>query len=288
LIEPKQHLTLIEMDFENVFNQICSDVGNNVQENSRLFAQCDSDLKRVAFVLNLEAVTSQLEELRTVLKNVTNFKSSESATAFRNQGNICFQKKTNLSALQYYNKSIIAAPTNHGDELSLAFANRSAVLMDLKKWMLCLRDIALAFSYHYPTNLHYKLYERQGNCWLKLGNVQQASNSFKLAIKSLQHANLDQGKLNKIALNLEQKLSNLTISSEVICEGEMTVEKMEQEIWRCRETTPKLNREINPKLPCASMSIKMAQSPEKGRHLVANEDLAPGNKHKQCTRIVNS
>ena len=49
-------------------------------------------------------------------------------------------------------------------DLSFAYANRSAVLLVLKKYDSCLVDIDLALEYGYPANMRHKLEERREKC----------------------------------------------------------------------------------------------------------------------------
>ena len=81
-------------------------------------------------------------------------KDAEESIKLRNQGNKHFQEKCNQKALHLYNESVIAAPSS-GDTsvLALALANRSAVLLHLKKYDLCLADIDKALKNDYPENL---------------------------------------------------------------------------------------------------------------------------------------
>ena len=51
--------------------------------------------------------------------------------------------------------------TGKSKELSVALANRSAVLFSLKAYHLALDDIKLAFKSGYPEELHFKLLERK-------------------------------------------------------------------------------------------------------------------------------
>ena len=267
------------MDFEIFFNQICADLKGDVQQTSRQFSQCDTDKKYVEFVYSLKPVSFQIEKLNSSLKYIDSGKSPETATSFRNQGNLCFQKKLYSDALKYYNQSILAAPSDRGSELSLAYANRSAVLFDLGEWIHCLRDILLAFFFKYPENLHYKLFERQGNCWLKLSDTQKASNSFTLALDSLKQVTFNQERFTKILTSLKEKLSRIKISAKDtgdLSGKETTIESLEQVIRNRRTTPPALYGRISQNLLCASEFVEMAYSVEKGRHLIANNDLEPG------------
>ena len=80
-------------------------------------------------------------------------------------------------------------------DLSLLFANRSAALFHLGYISLAQKDVKLAFSLNYPGELHYKLYERSGRCFLRQGNKGEANHMFKLAISALQNSALEEAKL---------------------------------------------------------------------------------------------
>ena len=56
-----------------------------------------------------------------------------------------------------------------GDVLSVSFANRSAALLHMEEYRLCLQDIEAALVAGYPARLRYKLLDRRATCQLKLG-----------------------------------------------------------------------------------------------------------------------
>lgn len=100
---------------------------------------------------------------------MTTHKSNKESTNYRILGNKHFAAKTNsdyLIALKLYNKSICYAQSN-SEELSIGFANRSAVYFALELYDDCLENIKLAKELPYPTRLMEKLNDREGNC-LKL------------------------------------------------------------------------------------------------------------------------
>ena len=62
-------------------------------------------------------------------------KSAEKSLQFKQEGNRLFASKQNNLALEAYNKAVSHAPQSEhfkGEELSLALANRSAVLYQMK------------------------------------------------------------------------------------------------------------------------------------------------------------
>ncbi|KAK7072872.1 hypothetical protein SK128_011166 [Halocaridina rubra] len=115
-------------------------------------------------------------------------KSKEDSEKFRKEGNKAFEKKNRSEALKLYNKSIVNAPhppLRIGDDiqadsqqkpdyeteaLSLAYANRSAVLFELQQYEDCLSDIQRAMENGYPENLRQKLIKRKESCSIALNN----------------------------------------------------------------------------------------------------------------------
>ena len=271
------------MDVDSIFSKICTDLEKNgrVKEISTQFSTFINDEQRVSFVLELGPVQERLvEPLSSLCQSISisSDKSQELSTLHRSEGNQQFQKKLNHQAIQSYNRSVQFA--EQGDQLALAYANRSAVLHELGEWLYCLRDIQLAFdTLAYPKHLEYKLYERQGNCLLKLGNRADAFVSFSRA-KDAALSSTDacsDSRLTGIALKLD-KLSDMKMS----CTGNVMVRDVEEELIASRKP-PELNssstseeEKKNVQLPCASTSLRMAYSSEKGRCLVAVEHLQPG------------
>ena len=51
----------------------------------------------------------------------------------------------------------------------MGYANRSAALLHMEEYRLCLQDIEAALSAGYPARLRYKLLDRRATCQLKLG-----------------------------------------------------------------------------------------------------------------------
>ena len=70
-----------------------------------------------------------------------------------------------LSLLFYIFQAVISAPcdleTGKSKDLSVALANRSAVLFSLKAYPMALDDIRLALESGYPEDLKFKLIDRK-------------------------------------------------------------------------------------------------------------------------------
>lgn len=262
------------MDIDSLFQQICCDLksnGTDIRDISDKFRSCSSDLQRVRLVLQLQEVTARLEESleRARLETSKPGKDENLSTSHRVEGNNYYQKKLNSKAISSYNQSLLVGD---GESLALAYANRSAAFHDTADWFHSLRDIELALYHGYPKHLEHKLRERQGHCWLKLGNTNQALISYSRARDLL--VSSDKIQPDKLA-SITSKLSHLGDMMIEVSQS-IEIEAIEQEIIKKRRSAPQLNRERNHLLPSASTSVQLTETLGRGRCLVATEDLKPG------------
>lgn len=137
------------------------------EELSKIQQNCD----RINFVEKLLLQYGQIEKINSeilVRKKKDNAKSSE----FRVQGNHFFslKYKNNFKALELYNQSIYFAE-KYSENVSIGYANRSAILFEWKLYKECLENITLARSANYPERLSHKLNKREDDC-LKLLKTQ--------------------------------------------------------------------------------------------------------------------
>ena len=167
-----------QYDFETFYHAVCGDLQTKgeVQSMSKQFSLLGDDNERVKFILEKNFTSS-------VMWKDFNFspKDRSESQKLRNLGNQVYQKNRLSEALEYYSGSICLAPhplppntylthpqdqeeTFSYEELALGYANRSAVLFQMKEYELCIRDITRAFNYSYPNNLMYKLFERKSRC----------------------------------------------------------------------------------------------------------------------------
>lgn len=93
-------------------------------------------------------------------------KNDESSVEYRKKGNQKFQEQNWCAAMPYYNQSLCFAKIG-SENVSLAYANRSACFFRLKEYKRCLIDIELAVQAGYPSHLMPKLNERREHCCLK-------------------------------------------------------------------------------------------------------------------------
>ena len=105
-----------------------------------------------------------------------NKKSKELATKHRLKGNELFRDRKYFSALCAYNKSLCFAVTN-SEDVGLAFANRSAVYLEIEEFELCKENINFAKEFGYPSSKSEKLERREKNCY---GKIVEKSRDLKL------------------------------------------------------------------------------------------------------------
>lgn len=100
-------------------------------------------------------------------------KSNAMANLLRDEGNKFFAKKDYLYALIFYNKSICFALPG-SEALGLAYANRSAVYLEMKWYEKCIDNIKWAQENAYPADKLTKLIEREKACNDSMDNATTA------------------------------------------------------------------------------------------------------------------
>lgn len=102
-------------------------------------------------------------------------KSDGISSELRMRGNQKFNAKNWDAATELYNQSLRYA-TDGSENISLAYANRSACFLEMKKYDQCLADIELAKRAKYPNRLMHKLKEREEKCVKSMCDQPEQSN----------------------------------------------------------------------------------------------------------------
>jgi len=139
-------------------------------------------------------------------------KNGERSTKLREQGNKAYTGRKNSQALELYTQSIRFAPysgTGQGEELCMAYANRSAVLAQTKQFKLALQDIELSFHAGYPPELAYKLHDRSAKCYQEQGNIAEAVSSLRKAVEAVTEAKVEDDKKEKLREGFRSSLAQL-------------------------------------------------------------------------------
>ncbi|XP_058673655.1 SET and MYND domain-containing protein 4 isoform X2 [Ammospiza caudacuta] len=106
-------------------------------------------------------------------------KKPEAASWYREQGNREFKRGWYQAALRLYSRAA-SHELPGSPEVSVCFANRSAALLHLGHFEVCLEDIARAESHGYPDRLLPKVLLRKAECLLCLGRLQDAQDVLRV------------------------------------------------------------------------------------------------------------
>lgn len=88
----------------------------------------------------------------------------EQATAYKNEGNVCFKRGKYDEAIEQYDKAIAACPTENPMDLATFYQNRAAAYEQLKKWSAVRDDCskALELNVRYVKALHRRARANEG------------------------------------------------------------------------------------------------------------------------------
>ncbi|XP_023795285.1 SET and MYND domain-containing protein 4, partial [Cyanistes caeruleus] len=192
-------------------------------------------------------------------------KQPEAAGWYREQGNREFKRGRYQAALRLYSKAA-SHELPGSPEVSVCFANRSAALFHLGHFEVCLEDIARAESHGYPDRLLPKVLLRKAECLLCLERLQDAQDILsvlesKIALDGVMTTHLT--RLKKLS-QLKVKLGEKERCPEPAREEHGGIQG-KPEIW-----------EENSRISGASSSLSLSFDAERGRHLVASQDIVPG------------
>ncbi|KGL74452.1 SET and MYND domain-containing protein 4, partial [Tinamus guttatus] len=153
-------------------------------------------------------------------------------------------------------------------DVSLCFANRSAALFHLGHFEACLEDIARAQGHGYPDKLLPKVLLRKAECLLCLGRSQDAAEALsavedEITVHQTMTSAAHQALLKKIS-QLKNKIREKENCPEPVSEAHDAIQR-ELEIW-----------EENDSISGASSSLSLKFDLERGRHLVASQDILMG------------
>ncbi|XP_011502584.1 PREDICTED: SET and MYND domain-containing protein 4-like [Ceratosolen solmsi marchali] len=151
------------------------------------FKTADTDELRIIAALNTMKIFQTIPEIKCESKN------SKISIALRIEGNRIFistqSVKELLKVWELYSKSIAKAP-NGSEELCLAYANRSALLIKLCKYIECIEDINRALELNYQSHLKIKLLFRKIKCLHLSNDIVKLKDTIEEAKFCLRNINL--------------------------------------------------------------------------------------------------
>lgn len=109
--------------------------------------------------------------------NSTKRKDDYKSAMDRNSGNDYFNKANYFEALKCYNRSLCNAAEGSLN-MSLAYANRSAIYMQIGETEKCLRNIELAKIHGYPNDKMEKLNDRKRKCLVEMAAQSKKDQQF--------------------------------------------------------------------------------------------------------------
>ncbi|XP_042647608.1 SET and MYND domain-containing protein 4 isoform X1 [Tyto alba] len=215
-------------------------------------------------LLRPEAEAAALQRL---CRRARTDKEPAAARFYREEGNRLFGRRHYGAAARLYSRAA-SHELPGSPEVSVCFANRSAALFHLGCFEVCLEDIARAQSHGYPDRLLPKVLLRKAECLLCLGRLQDAADALsvvenKIAMGGITTSPAHQTLLKKLS-QLKIKLREKESCPEPAQEACADIQRR-SEIW-----------EENDSISGASSSLSLNFDIERGRHLVASQDILPG------------
>ncbi|XP_074746460.1 SET and MYND domain-containing protein 4 isoform X4 [Strix uralensis] len=205
--------------------------------------------------------------LRRLCRRTRTGKEPAAARFYREEGNRLFGRRHYGAAARLYSQAA-SHELPGSPEVSVCFANRSAAFFHLGCFEVCLEDIARAESHGYPERLLPKVLLRKAECLLCLGKLQDAADALSLVENKIA---MDGVLTSPAHQTLLKKLSQLKIK---LREKESCPEPAQE---ACGDTQRKLEIwEENDSISGASSSLSLNFDTERGRHLVASQDILPG------------
>ena len=142
------------------------------------------------------------------------------------------------AALHYFNLALMFAEMD-SETVGMAYANRSAILVEMGHFEDALEDIDLALKNKYPESRAHRLEKRKVKC----EELMQKKREEYLAINP--------GRRNEIETEIQH------------------MKHMRNELLRVKKP--------NPLIPAAADCVEIKVDEDQGRHLVVNRDVCAGN-----------
>ncbi|KAI5731580.1 hypothetical protein M8J77_012647 [Diaphorina citri] len=245
--------------FKEYHDELRAKLDENDKNN---FMSCPNDETKFIYIREKSSLTD--------LNFKFNFESSKDngvAQSFKDKGNKCFQKEEYKEALDMYNQALIHIEFIEGTnkDVSIIFANRSAVLYHLEKYEETLEDIRVALDLGYPKDITYKVKERKAKCLLALKQHKSALEAFKQALTSLDDGKIPMEKKKKMQLDIQIMISMLSkhknLSNEQLSKPSNPL-----------KTFDKSNKDFT----TLSCKVDIEQNEKDGRFTRAREDIKVG------------
>lgn len=227
-------------------------------------------LQEIMNIRSWESLLKQYEEKGFEKKN------SDLSSQVRNEGNKLYLQpghtdKTHQKILILYTKSIALA-TENSEELALAYSNRSALLMHLKKYKECLIDSDKAYKITKSLDLKRKILLRKEKCLSLINEENNIVENLNCKQKSL-ITSCAPG--NSLFLSMMKKggIPNELFEGRLMFPKTGILNDIEKQIEKQEIPKLELPNEI---IPSFSNCLNLTYSKEYGRHVVSTRNISPG------------
>jgi len=255
-------------------------VGFLKTERLKQFCSLATSEERIKFIYKHEAYWPLLQAIKKGAPGAgKGEKDGSLSKQMRDAGNSAFTSMDDELALKCYNEALLAAPADpwdgQGEDMALAFANRSALYMRQGKTKECLKDTSLAIKCGYPKHLKYKVYQRQAKCQCDLENFKEAKTNFREALKYLSSSKISKDQKNNLENEIQSAIDALQVKDDL--ETALLVSDSETKtIIVESKPDPVPNFLRNPKFPALHKSVTIKYDTRRGRHAMATEDIKCG------------
>ena len=152
-------------------------------------------------------------------------------------------------------------------------------IFQLKEYELCIRDITRAFDNSYPNNLMYKLFERKARCLKAQKEYPRALEAMKSAEMWMKYSTLSETKSSNFKKDITKQVESLQekVSAMAISDFSLKNDHRRAMSAPCKAlATPVVKGGVNKEVPCIRDDVRIEYSEDKGRYLVATQDIPPG------------
>ncbi|XP_046393239.1 SET and MYND domain-containing protein 4-like [Ischnura elegans] len=160
-----------------------------------------------------------------------------------------------------------AIPHATGDLLVQALDARSSALLQLGLNEACITDIKMALEMECTEEQTFVLNKRLGICLTNLNQFREALEAFRNSESALQ-------KMNSVSSEMKQEMKQLIFSSlsNAVTMAKLTGTHLPQK----EENLPSVSHGVNKTHPYLSSAVELRWSESRGRELVSNKKLKPG------------
>ncbi|CAL4121638.1 unnamed protein product [Meganyctiphanes norvegica] len=284
------------------FEYMCTAIMKQLQSSGKLnelgkeFSGSENADEMFRYVYKLDEIHKTI----TLLTKISpSGKSEEEAENLLVEGNNFFANKCYGLALDVFNMCILTAPhpcckygTNGNRKdlndsrqsfkiLAYGYAQRSALLFELKEYKRCIADINQALELESVKPILCELIKRKAKCYIALKKNREAKESLNVLLNSMSPENNNSENLDEIEnllqqCNITDQVVSIETSHDVHRNFDTESDTEDWVLFQYKTPTPPKLKNNNPVIPSFSDALKVQYSLVRGRYIVASRDISPG------------